>query len=96
MINVDLQKAHKASSYHKKDMESSDQCGCFYCLKRFSPTWVKEWIDGGETALCVFCGIDSVIPSAAGYELSDEFLKAMYDEWFGRLYEYVGGNWKEV
>ena len=55
--------------------------GCFYCKCIYSPSKIKEWIDGGETALCPKCGIDSVLPGFYGL-VSPEFLQSMYYKWF--------------
>ena len=46
-----------------------------------------EWIDEdknevGQTALCPYCGIDSVIGSASGISLDKQFLTEMYKVWF--------------
>jgi hypothetical protein len=65
----------------------SEICGCFYCLERFPPNAITEWIDAnatgeGQTALCPRCGIDSVIGSASGFPITPEFLKSMNRRWF--------------
>jgi hypothetical protein len=44
---------------------------------------IQEWIDGGQTALCPSCGIDSVIGDASGFPITEEFLAAMESRWFG-------------
>lgn len=36
----------------------------------------------GMTAICPRCKYDSVIGSASGFELSDEFLRSLYDYWY--------------
>jgi NAD-dependent SIR2 family protein deacetylase len=36
-------------------------CGCFHCLRTFEATAVIDWIDDGETPLCPYCGMDSVM-----------------------------------
>jgi hypothetical protein len=54
-----------------------DQSGCYYCLKTFETKQIKEWTDQGETALCPFCSVDSVVP-----ETNPEILKQWYAEWF--------------
>jgi len=85
MANPDYIKAHQFSSNHRPQIESSELCGCFYCLSIFKPTEVREWINeqqGGETAICPKCGIDSVIGSHAGFPITKEFLSAMSDYWF--------------
>jgi len=79
---TDLKKAHSHSSRHKAEVQSGS-CGCFYCLKTFPPSDIKEWIDKGETALCPNCGIDAVIGSKSGYPITNpRFLRRMYDKWF--------------
>jgi hypothetical protein len=48
----------------------------------FDPASIREYTDGGQTALCPKCSIDSVIPAQAGWELTAEFLTAMRVYWF--------------
>jgi hypothetical protein len=84
---IDLDVAHRFSSGHRKQVEESDLCGCFYCRSTFSPSVIEEWIDEdesevGQTALCPRCSIDSVIVSKAGFPLTPEFLEAMNKYWF--------------
>ena len=83
----DYYKAHQYSSLHRKQIEASELCGCFYCLETFRPSEIIEWVDAdssnvGQTALCPLCGIDSVIGSAAGFPLNKEFLSSMHKHWF--------------
>jgi hypothetical protein len=81
-----VEAAHQACSRHREQIEKSKLCACFYCRKTFSPTQIDEWIDepnGGQTALCPFCGIDSVLGDASGYKFTHEFLAAMQKRWFG-------------
>ena len=80
----ELELAHEESSYHKEDIKASDLCGCFYCRRMFNPKTkkIKEWIDGGDTALCPSCGIDSVICSESGFPITKDFLQRMSDYWF--------------
>jgi len=35
----------------------------------------------GKTATCPVCQVDSVIGSASGYDLTDDFLHALHDHW---------------
>jgi hypothetical protein len=81
-----LRAAHKCCSNHQVQVESSNVCGCFYCLGTFSPTQIEDWVDDKDgTALCPKCGIDSVLADKADYPVSDpEFLKAMHAFWFER------------
>lgn len=79
---ANLQDAHRQSSKHRAQIEKSDQCGCFYCLKTFSPSDIREWWDDGQTAVCPDCGIDSVLGSASGYPLTADFLGEMHKHYF--------------
>lgn len=86
MDNKILEEAHKACQHNKEFIMRSDKCGCFYCGKIFIPADIKEWVGiKGDEALCCYCGIDTVIGSAHGYELTEDFLNAMYDYWFGNV-----------
>ena len=73
--------AHRASSYHRDEILQAEWCGCFYCLQRFSRVLIVEWIDGAQTALCPYCGIDSVLAQPE----SDEFLRKMHECWFDQV-----------
>ncbi len=83
--------AHRFCTRNSKMLKGDKVCGCFYCLKIYSPTEIHEWIreqDGDKssdkyTALCPYCGIDSVIGESAGFTLTNEFLAKMREYWFG-------------
>src|SRR5581483_9226086 len=74
--------AHKHSSMHREEVLRSDCCGCFHCFRVFAPAEIAEWIDNGQTALCPYCPVDSVIGSASGYPITKEFLEEMHKYWF--------------
>jgi len=74
--------SHKHSSHNREDIRKSDECGCFCCCKQFDPDEIKEWIDNGSTALCPFCGVDSVLGNVTGIKISQDLLIDMYKKWF--------------
>ena len=78
--------AHLYSANHKDELQNDKKCGCFYCLSIFDPKEIQEWVDlenGGKgTALCPYCGVDSVIGESSGYPVTKEFLREMHDYWF--------------
>jgi hypothetical protein len=88
----DIIDAHRHCSRHRDEILHSERCGCFYCLAIFAPHEVKDWVDEkpttegisslGETALCLRCGIDSVIGSSSGYPIIETFLDRMKQHWF--------------
>lgn len=75
---------HKACSQNIDAVRKSKLCGCFYCLNVYPASDVLEWIedDGGNTAICPKCGIDSVFPDVSGIPLDPEFLATMKKWWF--------------
>jgi hypothetical protein len=78
--------AHRFSSRLRKELETDQICGCFHCLKIFSPAEITEWIDDDDTALCPYCGIDSVLGVSSGFPITDKFLKEMHKGWFYASY----------
>ncbi|MBC2606327.1 hypothetical protein [Pelagicoccus albus] len=82
-----ITQAHKNSANHRKEIEASEVCGCFFCLETFEPKHIEEWTDEGDdgegtTAMCPRCGIDSVIGSKSGYPIEKELLEKMRKYWF--------------
>ena len=77
-----LSEAHKHSSYHRKELEQSEFCRCFYCFGHFSTTDIHEWIDDGNTGLCPNCGVDAVLGNASGYTHDEAFLVDLHKHWF--------------
>lgn len=80
----DLFMAHMLS-LSNYDMLAKDKiCGCFHCCKIFEPAKITEWINEkkGKTAVCPFCGIDSVLGESAGFPITEEFLNTMKKQWF--------------
>lgn len=78
-----LKAAHEASFKNKESILRSEICGCFSCRKTFASgevTFRKEK-DGQETAWCPYCDMDAVLGNASGYPITQDFLKAMQDEW---------------
>ena len=84
----DYIKAHHFSNNHMEKLKKDKFCGCFYCLKIFSPSEIKEWViadndcDRYGTAICPYCGIDSVIGESSGFPITKEFLTKMNKYWF--------------
>ena len=76
--------AHQYCHNNKDELLKSKKCGCFYCIKIFTPDRIKkkQWVDMSKTALCPFCGIDSVIGDTSGFPITEEFLFKMQDTWF--------------
>lgn len=80
-----LTRAHKASFKNMDELRNDTLCGCFYCMKIFSPKEIKETVeenDRKETALCPYCEIDSVIGKSTGFPITKSFLSVMCSKYF--------------
>ncbi|MBO5934133.1 MAG: cytoplasmic protein [Clostridia bacterium] len=76
-------KAHDFCTNNKKSLTNDSTCGCFYCLKIFNPNEITEWIEDSKgTAVCPYCGVDSVIGESSGYPVTKNFLAEMNKYWF--------------
>ena len=83
MVIKDFEGAHRYSSRHRAELMASELCGCFYCLATFPPTAIERWLNEGDgTAFCPECQIDSVLGTASGFPITDEFLREMHRHWF--------------
>lgn len=81
----DVITAHKFCVNNKKELQNDKKCGCFYCLKIFEPTEITRWLnEGNGTALCPYCGTDSVIGESSGFPVENGFLKKMNEYWFNQ------------
>lgn len=86
----ELMAARKHSIRHRDEILQSELCGCYHCLKRFTPDLIgpDDWTDEdehgvGQTVLCPRCGIDAVIGTASGFPVTRTFLAAMGLRSFG-------------
>jgi hypothetical protein len=76
----DYIEALKYSSNHREKLLVDEKCGCFYCLTIFNPKEILEWVeDISATAICPYCGVDSIIGESLGYPITKEFLRRMHN-----------------
>lgn len=83
MKTTNVQSLSTLSIRNKSLVEKSTNCGCYHCGKIFSASDVVEWVDREDppTALCPFCGIDSVLGDYS-IELTPELLAEWKRYWF--------------
>jgi hypothetical protein len=83
LMAVDYIDAHAFSANHRESLRKDAICGCFYCMEIFDPRLITEWVeDIAGTAICPFCGVDSIIGKNSGYPITKEFLLQMHKYWF--------------
>jgi len=86
MRDLACQKLHSFSVNNAALCRSSSQCGCFYCLRTFSPKTITDYWDSGQTATCPFCHLDTVLPGYDGIVITKKLLKDMqHYAWDGRI-----------
>lgn len=79
--------AYASSENNKQQLQQSTVCGCFYCQKIYKPVEITDWIaDDGQaatsTAVCPYCGKDSVIGESSEYSITEDFLRGMNSLFF--------------
>ena len=77
-----LKAAHGYATRNRAELEKDVLCGCFSCRTIFHPKEITKWIDEGETALCPYCGANTVLGSYSRFPITNEFLKRMQKYWF--------------
>ena len=85
--------AEKASIYNwGAVVERSVVCGCFCCCRIYDSLEVTDMFParGENTAMCPYCGIDSVIGDYSGIPIRKDVLKELSQLGFGEGMEEVG------
>lgn len=83
-----LNSAHGFCTSNREALMQSSVCACFYCLEKYNPSTIIEWIDNKcpDTAICPLCGIDSVLAEKSPLPINDlDFLKQMQARYFSYL-----------
>lgn len=91
MTDYDLKKAHGLSTLNRHAIDASNQIGCFYCERIWDPLEfpIKKWIDESPgdknaTAMCPFCGVDSILAKLSVGEITIRMLDLMNRRWCGK------------
>ena len=82
-----FRRIHIKCNKNRKDLQKAKKCGCFCCLRIFSTKEIKEYIDlEGETALCPYCEVDSVIADVvSGYKVTPKLLNDLHEFFFASI-----------
>jgi|LakMenE01Jun11ns_1017448.scaffolds.fasta_scaffold8329010_1 hypothetical protein len=78
---IEINNFSKISLKNKELIEKSKKCGCYYCLKIFESKEIKKWTDEKNTAICPYCGIDSVVGDNS-VNITPEILAEANKYWF--------------
>ena len=81
---LDISNAYKYAFQNKPYLLHDSRCGCYHCLRIFSPCEIIRYVDdcGIGTAICPYCGVDAVIGESSGFPIAIEFLEKMHNKWF--------------
>ncbi len=77
-----LNDLHRHCSLNASELEAGKECGCFFCRRMFPAEEVVEFVDDDQTALCPYCGIDSVIVAGPDVKITKELLVALRKKYF--------------
>ena len=82
---------NRLTAYGRSMLEGSPlRCGCFHCGSSFAASEITDWMpeeDGADTALCPYCGCDTVVYETKDYPLSTALLSKLYLDWFSTEFE---------
>jgi len=67
---------------NKTLVDSSNNVGCFHCMKMIDKTTITQFTDNGQTVICPLCSIDSVIGDACGLEINEQNLIQANNFWY--------------
>lgn len=76
----DTLRAHVFSTHNRNALAKDKLCGCFDCIKVFSPSEIEEYTEE-DTALCPYYGNDSVIGESSGFPITEDFMLRMHRKW---------------
>jgi len=82
-FGFDQYQAWHHATENRTEISNSIRCACFFCFADFAPDAIIRWMDGGQTACCPACGTgNTVIGSASGLPMNQEFLELVHAHWF--------------
>ena len=81
---------NRQTGFNRHLLESSGECGCFHCGRRFPTSLVSSWmVEPGEddTGRCPYCNEDTLIVGTEKFPLSTALLTTLYVDWFETEYK---------
>ena len=77
-----LKDAHLHTASNATEFEEAKECGCICCGRIFAADEVECFADHGETAVCPYCGCDSLIADLSEIKLTKELLSNLNKKYF--------------
>ena len=74
----EILEAGKSAYLNRPAIEAAEVATCYGCERVVLPSSVKNWTDGGQTAICPHCGVDSVLP----FNKPQSWLHLAHEYWF--------------
>lgn len=73
----------RRSMHNEERLKKAKTCGCYHCAMVFDVSVIDEWVDDPpRTAICPYCGIDSVIDSEVVKPFTPEVLERISESMF--------------
>ena len=77
-----LEDMHNYSANNKDLILKSTICYCFHCKRQVTPSEIVRYLEIENTAICPYCGVDSIIPDSTEHELTSDTVDKMNKYWF--------------
>lgn len=82
MNKEQIETAYAHTIRNRAEIRQSRNCCCIDCRHIFPAGEVVDWIDDGQTAMCPYCDTDAVIGDASLYQLTEDFINTLHNEYF--------------
>ncbi len=82
MTKDQIKSAIRFATGNREALVQSAKAGCYYCLAIYAASEVVRFLPSEDTALCPYCGIDSVLADQSPYELNAVTLEELHEYWF--------------
>ena len=80
----EIKSTFRLVTQNKMLLNQSNYAACYSCKRIFKSKDVTTFLNEGVgTAVCPYCGIDSVLGDKTGLGLSVENIQQLHDYWFG-------------
>ncbi|MDE6238551.1 MAG: hypothetical protein K2M54_01010 [Muribaculaceae bacterium] len=81
-VDDKLRDAHLHTSNNTDEIKAAEECGCICCQRIFAAEEVENFAEHGVTAICPYCGCDTLIADSAGIKLTKELLSNLNKKYF--------------
>jgi hypothetical protein len=60
--------------HNRAEIQAGELCACISCEQMFPASEIREWVAGGNTAVCPRCDTVALVGSGTGFPITAELL----------------------